>query len=117
MWYCFISLNSNTKHIMNSRTLGLMKKGTYLINVSRGGLADQKAVARPLKSGHIAGAALDVFEGVPKDIIELSRMSNVIATPHIAYNTTDITECMDEEIISNIGSCIKRRPINVVNLP
>ncbi len=121
-----LPLNGNTKHIMNSRRLGLMKKGAYLINVSRGGLVDQKALARALKSGSIAGAALDVFEdeprretskGVSKDIIGLSRMGNVIATPHIAYNTTDMTERMGEEIIRNIESCIKGRPINVVNRP
>jgi phosphoglycerate dehydrogenase-like enzyme len=116
-------LNGKTKNIIDSRRIKMMKKGSYLINVSRGGLIDQKALVQALKSGHIAGAGLDVFQNEPfgksvsvsKEVRAIAKMDNVIATPHIAYNTQEMFERMGDEIISDIKSCIKGKPINVVN--
>ncbi|MDE1768597.1 MAG: 3-phosphoglycerate dehydrogenase [Candidatus Micrarchaeota archaeon] len=117
-------LTKDTKHLIDEHRIKMMKKGVYFINVSRGGVVDQKALIKALKSGHIAGAALDVFEnesikeldsGIDKEIIELAKMSNVITTPHMAYNTNEMFERMGEEIILNIKSCINGKPINVVN--
>lgn len=119
-----LPLNEKTRHLMNAKRIRMMKKGAYFVNVSRGGLVDQKALVKALKSGYIAGAALDVFEdepareltkGVPRAIVGLAKMDNVIATPHIAYNTNEMRERVGEEIIANLKSCIKDKPINVVN--
>ncbi len=119
-----LPLNEKTKHMIDARMFALMKKGAYFINVSRGGIVDQKALIKALKSKRIAGAALDVFEGEPvkemdsgiaKDIIELAKMDNVITTPHIAYRTEETRERLGDEMVRNIRSCVEGKPINVVN--
>ncbi|MCI2048918.1 MAG: D-2-hydroxyacid dehydrogenase [Lachnospiraceae bacterium] len=76
---------ASTEHIMDGRRLGLMKAGSYLINVGRGNAVDPAALKRALRSGHLAGAGLDVTEPepLPPDD-ELWDMQNVIITPHVA---------------------------------
>jgi D-3-phosphoglycerate dehydrogenase len=59
------SLNESTRHIINARTIELLKDGVYLVNVSRGPLVDEQSLVAALSSGKIAGAALDVFEQEP----------------------------------------------------
>lgn len=117
-------LTDKTRRMIDGRRIGMMKRSAYLINVSRGGIIDQEALLKALKSRQIAGAALDVFEnepfketktGVPKEIVRLAGMANVITTPHIAYYTKEMYIRMGDEIIADIRSCIKNRPINVVN--
>jgi D-3-phosphoglycerate dehydrogenase len=84
-------LNEETRHLVNARTLGLMKPTAYLINTSRGGTLDQKALYEALTEGRIAGAALDVMEPEPTLASEpLNRLDNVILTPH-ALGWTDQT--------------------------
>ncbi len=118
-----VPLTNETSNIMNKRRIDMMKKGSYLINVSRGDLVDQKALIEALKTKHLAGAGLDVFENepfrkkkakVPEEIMVLSKMDNVIATPHIAYNTEERITRLGLELIENIQSCIDNSPINLV---
>ena len=77
--------------MMNAQTLGIMKRGALLINVSRGGLVDEQALYRALSNGHLDGAALDVWEEVepPRSDHPLLSLPQVIATPHAAGSTTD----------------------------
>lgn len=85
----FISLNTprtpETYHMFNKERLYKMKKGAFLINVSRGGLIDEDALYEAIKDGHLAGAGLDVFEKepIPMDS-KLFELPNCIMTPHIA---------------------------------
>jgi D-3-phosphoglycerate dehydrogenase / 2-oxoglutarate reductase len=72
--------------LIGQKEMKLMKRGSYLINTSRGFLLDQQALYGALTSGHLAGAALDVFESEP-DTGPLSRMPQVIGTPHVATLT------------------------------
>lgn len=118
-----LPLNESSHHLIDERRLRLMKKSAYLINTSRGAIVDQESLLKVLKEGVIAGAGLDVFEDEPltggqlsPEIMELIHLENVVATPHIAFNTVEAKERMGEEIIQNVKSCIEGKPINVVNL-
>lgn len=113
-------LNDGTKNLVDERRLNLMKKSAVLINVGRGAVVEQKALIKILKSKKIRGAGLDVFDGEPltgipnDEIIEIANLPNVIATPHVAYNTEEINDKQGAEILENLRSCIESRPINVV---
>lgn len=85
-------LNESTRHLVNSERLGKMKPGAFLINTSRGGVVEEKALAEVLRERKIAGAALDVFETepLPKDS-PLFDLDNIILIPHIAGYSHDVT--------------------------
>ena len=80
-------LTKETKHIINTNMLKLFKKSAFLVNVSRGALIDEKALAKALKEGRMGGAALDVHENEPfsYDGSPLMGAPNLICTPHIAW--------------------------------
>jgi D-3-phosphoglycerate dehydrogenase len=79
-------LSNDTRHLIGERTLGLMKPTAFLVNTARGGLVDAAALAHALRSGQIAGAALDVAETepIPRDS-PLLGLENCIITPHAAW--------------------------------
>lgn len=110
-----------SKYLIDEKRLNLMKKSAYLINTARGAIVDQKALLTALKERRIAGAALDVFENEPitgnpnEEILQLTQLDNVVATPHIAYNTKETAIRLGKELIGNIQACIKGSPINVVS--
>ena len=79
----------STKHIVNGQTLSLMKRSAYLINIARGICVDEKALAKALKEGRIAGAALDVYEREPEIEPELLSAPNLLLLPHIASATRE----------------------------
>jgi phosphoglycerate dehydrogenase-like enzyme len=82
------SLTPETRHLMSERRLRLMKPTAYLVNTSRGSLVDEMALARVLAEGHLAGAALDVFDPEPPPPDHpLLRMTHVVVTPHTASYT------------------------------
>jgi D-3-phosphoglycerate dehydrogenase len=84
-----IPLTPDTKHLFNAATLGKMKKGSYLINAARGGVVDETALYEALKSGHLGGAALDVFEKEPCGPLPLFELDNVVASPHLGASTKE----------------------------
>lgn len=87
-----VPLTADTQHMINAKTLAAMKSGAVLINAARGGVVDEAALVAAMKTGHIAGAALDVFETEPltKDAAEKFKgIRNLILTPHIAGVTQD----------------------------
>ncbi|MFT3874164.1 MAG: NAD(P)-dependent oxidoreductase [Nocardioides sp.] len=82
-------LNDQTRHLLDAARIAQMKPDAYLINVARGGIVEQKALAEALREGRLAGAALDVFEQEPVDPEDpLFGLDNVIMTPH-AIGTND----------------------------
>ena len=78
-----------TYHMISEKEFSLLKEGTYLINASRGGIVDEKALLEAIRSGKVAGAALDVFEKEPPGKSELINEPNVIAMPHIGSTTKE----------------------------
>ncbi len=88
--------NDSTHHIINEKQLNLMKKGSYFVNISRGGLVDEDALLAALKSGQIAGAALDCFEHEPYDG-ELRNFDNVQITAHMGSYARETRDLMERE--------------------
>jgi glyoxylate reductase len=84
-----VPLLPTTQHLINAERLAMMKKSAYLINTSRGPVVDESALVSALKNGVIAGAGLDVFEFEPKLAKGLSKLPNVVMTPHIASGTLE----------------------------
>jgi D-3-phosphoglycerate dehydrogenase len=84
-----LPLTAETKNLFNAGSLARMKKGAYLINCARGGIVDETALYDALKSGHLGGAALDVFEKEPTPPLPLFELDNVIASPHIGASTKE----------------------------
>lgn len=87
-------LDDSTKHLINRNNIRLMQKHAVLINCSRGGTADEKALIAALKSGRISFAGIDVFENEPAFNKTLAKMNNVILTPHLAGKTVESKERM-----------------------
>jgi D-3-phosphoglycerate dehydrogenase len=85
-----IPLNESTRYMIGEREISLMKRGAIIVNTSRGGIIDTRALLKALKEGKLAGATLDVFENEPpktEEEWELIRLPNVVVTPHIASQT------------------------------
>lgn len=91
-----------TKHMINADVLTSMKKTAFIINTARGNIIDQSALKNALIKNKIAGAALDVFENEPCEDRELLSLENVIATPHIAGNSTESELMMGRVAIAGL---------------
>ncbi|MBT3603920.1 MAG: hypothetical protein HOE48_25150 [Candidatus Latescibacteria bacterium] len=113
-----VPLLPETRNLIGSRELELMKSNAILINAARGGLIDEAALASALNEGQIAGAGLDVFEQEPppKDH-PLLFMDNVVAVPHIAAGTRDAYATKMRAAFANMQRVAKgEAPINQVEL-
>lgn len=89
-----VPLLDSTHHLMNKEKLSIMKKSAYLVNTSRGPVIDEKALVEVLEKGGIAGAGLDVYENEPALTKGLTKLPNVILTPHTASATVGAREGM-----------------------
>ena len=98
-----VPLLPSTKHLVNEEKLRLMKKTAILINTARGGVVDTEALVKALKEGWIAGAGLDVFEEEPLPPDHpLTKLENVVLTPHIGANTVEAQERAGIEVVEKI---------------
>lgn len=102
-----LPLTSRTKGIIGERELSLMKKTAYVVNVSRGGVVNERDLIRALREGKIAGAALDVFEHEPlSNSSELLELDNVVLTPHIAWCTSESINQSNNIVASSIANIL-----------
>ncbi|MDR2521630.1 MAG: hydroxyacid dehydrogenase [Spirochaetaceae bacterium] len=116
----FVSLNCPYRpenlHLINEKTLALMKKSAFLINAARGKLVDEAALARAIKNGDICGAALDVFEDEPAIAKELLALDRVVLAPHIGTWCYDTRVAMAKEALDGMRAYLAGgSPPNVFN--
>lgn len=110
-----VPLIPSTIHLINKESLATMKKTAFLINTSRGPIVDEKALVEALEKDIIRGAALDVFEFEPKLAKGLTKLPDVIITPHIASARESARNMMAEIASKNIISVLQTgNPINNV---
>jgi D-3-phosphoglycerate dehydrogenase / 2-oxoglutarate reductase len=113
-----VGLTPQTAGIINETTLASMKKGVRIVNCARGELIVEAALADALKSGHVAGAALDVFHQEPPKDSPFFALENVILTPHIAGSTAEAQEAVGIQIALQVREYLKLGVVqNAVNLP
>ena len=112
-------LTDRTRNIINADTLKLTRKGLRLINCARGELVDEAALVAALKSGHVAGAAIDVFpEEPPPADSPLFGLPNVVCTPHLGASTLEAQENVALQVADQMSEYLLRGAIsNAVNFP
>lgn len=106
-----LPLNSATHNILNKERLEMMKNGSFLINLARGGLVDERILKEMLKAGRLAGAALDVFTSEPPEDLELLNMPNVIGSPHIGGSTEEAVIAMGRAAINGLDTAGEIRKV------
>ena len=113
-----VGLTPQTTGMINQESLKAMKGSVRLVNCARGELIDEGALAEALKTGHVAGAALDVFVEEPLKNSPLTAMDNVILTPHIGGATHEAQEAVGYQIALQVKEYLKDGVIqNAVNVP
>jgi D-3-phosphoglycerate dehydrogenase len=111
-------LTEKTRNIIDAAALAKTKRGVRLINCARGGLVDEVALLEALKSGQVAGAALDVFEEEPATANPLFGAPNLICTPHLGAATSEAQENVALQIAEQMSAYLLRGAIsNAVNFP
>jgi phosphoglycerate dehydrogenase-like enzyme len=110
-------VTDETTRMMGAREFSLMKEGAYFINVARSALTDEKALYHALRDGHLAGAALDVFDEEPPSANHpLLTLENVIATPHIGGSTAEVVAHQSRIAVSDLARLFEgQRPLHCVN--
>jgi len=111
-------LTEKTRDVLDAKALAAMKKGVRIINCARGGLVDEQALRTALDSGHVAGAAFDVFTEEPATENPLFGHPNVVCTPHLGAATTEAQENVALQVAEQMSDYLLRGAIsNAVNFP
>src|SRR5438270_1339114 len=111
-------MTAQTKNILSAENLAKTKKGVRIINCARGGLVDEVALRKLLDSGHVAGAAFDVFTTEPATENPLFGHPNVVATPHLGAATSEAQENVALQVAEQMSDYLVRGAIsNAVNFP
>ncbi|MFO1090441.1 MAG: phosphoglycerate dehydrogenase [Hyphomicrobiales bacterium] len=118
----FISLHTpltdKTRNIIDASAINRMRRGVRIINCARGGLVDELALAAALQSGHVAGAALDVFETEPATDSPLFGLDTVVCTPHLGASTSEAQEKVAIQIAEQMADYLTTGAVtNALNMP
>ncbi len=112
------ALTEQTKGLLDAEALGKTRKGVLIINCARGGIVDETALRQFLESGHVAGAAFDVFAQEPPVDFSIIELDNVIVTPHIAASTKEAQLNVAVIVAEEILNFAQGKPVqNSVNFP
>ncbi|MEX2287181.1 MAG: phosphoglycerate dehydrogenase [Planctomycetaceae bacterium] len=110
-------LSNETRGLISAARIAKMKRGVRIINCARGGIIDEDALADAIESGHVAGAALDVFENEPPGASRLVRLPGVLCTPHLGASTDEAQELVSVEAAEIIAGYLLRNEIrHAVNM-
>ena len=113
-----VPLTDKTRNILSRENLAKTKKGVRIINCARGGLIDEVALAEALTSGHVAGAALDVFEVEPAIENPLFSLPNVVVTPHLGASTSEAQENVALQVAEQMSDYLLTGAVsNALNMP
>ena len=113
-----VPLSRATKHLIGRDALARMKAGAILLNVARGGVIDEEAVAEALRDGRLAGAGIDVFETEPPKDTPLLDAPNALLTPHLGASTAEAQVLVSEEVASQVIDVLDGRSARyAVNAP
>ena len=113
-----VPMTEKTRGILNAEALAKTKPGVRIINCARGGLVDEAALAEALKSGHVAGAAFDVFEVEPATESPLFGLPNVVVTPHLGASTTEAQENVALQVAEQMSDYLLSGAVsNALNMP
>ncbi|MDO6723628.1 phosphoglycerate dehydrogenase [Celeribacter halophilus] len=113
-----VPLTDSTRNILSKENLEKTKKGVRIINCARGGLVDEVALAELLKSGHVAGAAFDVFAEEPAKENVLFGLPNVVCTPHLGASTTEAQENVALQVAEQMSNYLLDGAVeNALNMP
>ncbi|SMO68480.1 phosphoglycerate dehydrogenase [Paracoccus laeviglucosivorans] len=113
-----VPLTDKTKNILSRENLLKTKKGVRIVNAARGGLIDEAALAELLQSGHVAGAALDVFATEPATESPLFGLPNVVVTPHLGASTNEAQENVALQVAEQMSDYLLTGAVsNALNMP
>ncbi|WP_411889105.1 phosphoglycerate dehydrogenase [Yoonia sp. SDW83-1] len=113
-----VPLTDQTKNILSAENITKLKNGVRIVNCARGGLVDEAALAAALKSGHVAGAAFDVFAVEPATESPLFNLPNVVVTPHLGAATTEAQENVALQVAEQMSDYLLTGAVqNALNMP
>jgi phosphoglycerate dehydrogenase-like enzyme len=114
----FLVFSERSRNTLRAEDLAKMKAGAILVNISRGPIVEEKALVEALRTGHLAGAGLDVFdrEPLPPDH-PLRSLENVVVTPHIGYVTERLFRVAWQRMAEDVAAYMAGKPIRVVTDP
>ncbi|TCP39762.1 phosphoglycerate dehydrogenase [Rhodovulum marinum] len=113
-----VPMTEKTANILSAENLAKTKKGVRIVNCARGGLVDETALAELLKSGHVAGAAFDVFAEEPAKENVLFNLPNVVVTPHLGASTTEAQENVALQVAEQMSDYLLTGAVtNAINMP
>jgi glyoxylate reductase len=106
-----VPLLPDTRHLLGARELALMRAGAYLVNTARGPVVDETALVEALRSGHLGGAGLDVYEREPQLAAGLTELHNVTLLPHLGSATVETRGRMAELAALNAIAAVRAEPV------
>jgi len=114
-------LNDATRNLFDAARLNKMKSGARLINCARGGLVDETALVEALNTGHLAGAALDVYATEPPKASPLLELDNVVMTPHLGASTEEAQQAVSlkiaEHVVAFLETGVTQGAVNLPRIP